>query len=380
MERGADLFRILRADQTEGDLGHRLRGDDGLRPLPGIAADHAVDLGGRAGGDLLDQQAILLARRRLEADLGKKILRREIKALEVGLDVGRQLVDAVIETRNGHATIVVVHGSEDAREHAKRILRRAPKQTRMQVAIGAGKSHLLVDQATQGGRHHGRRGVPHAGVADQREVGFELLRVVLDEAEQVVRAALLLALDHHGDRQRQGAGDRFIGAQGLDEGHHLAFVVAGAARDDDLAAVGQRRNTRRERRRLPQIERIDRLHVVMAIEQYARRFVVAVAALAHHDRMSLGRADAGRKADAGQIAGDVLGRGPALIFVRWVGRDRRDAQEIEQALEAVVEIGVDLIEDGGEGLGGRCHLDLEKISDAPGRHPRRKSGQVMSMS
>ena len=63
--------------------------------------------------------------------------------------------------------------------------------------------------------------------------------LLLDEAEQVLRAAFLLALDHHGDRQRQAAGDRLEGAQRLDEGHHLAFVVAGAARHDDLAAVRQ---------------------------------------------------------------------------------------------------------------------------------------------
>ena len=75
--------------------------------------------------------------------------------------------------------------------------------------------------------------------------------------------------------ERQLAGHRLEGAAGLDEGHHLAFVVAGAARDDDLAAVGQRRDARRERRRVPQIERIDRLHVVVAVEQHARALAVA---------------------------------------------------------------------------------------------------------
>ena len=67
------------------------------------------------------------------------------------------------------------------------------------------------------------------------------------------------------------AGDRLEGAASLDEGHGLAFVVAGAARDDDLPAAVERLDARLERRRLPQIERIDRLHVVMAVEQDARR-------------------------------------------------------------------------------------------------------------
>ena len=87
----------------------------------------------------------------------------------------------------------------------------------------------------------------------------------------MLRAALLLALDHHGDVERQLAGDRLEGAAGLDEGHGLAFVVAGAARDDDFAPAVERFDARLERRRLPQIERVDRLHVVMAVEQDARR-------------------------------------------------------------------------------------------------------------
>ena len=150
--------------------------------------------------------------------------------------------------------------------------------------------HLFVDQPAQRRGDRRRLRVPHAGVADQRQVALELGGIVAHEAEQVFRAALLLALDQHGDVERQLAGHRLEGAAGLDEGHGLAFVVAGAARDDDLAPAVERLDARLERRRLPQIERIDRLHVVMAVEQHARRFAVAlpaVAALADHDRMAL---------------------------------------------------------------------------------------------
>ena len=80
-ERGADFLRVLLADQAERDLRHRLAGNDGLGPLAGVAADDAVDLGGRARRDLLDQHAVLLARRRLQADLAEEFLRRQIEAL-----------------------------------------------------------------------------------------------------------------------------------------------------------------------------------------------------------------------------------------------------------------------------------------------------------
>ena len=168
----------------------------------------------------------------------------------------------------------------------------------------------------------------------------------------MLRAALLLALDHGGDRQRQLAGDRLEGAAGLDEGHRLAFVVAGPARDDDLAASGQRFDARLERRRLPLVQRIDRLHVVMAVKQHAR--AGNAVRFADHHRMALGRAHVGVKPMPAQVGGDVLGGGPALFLVRRIGGHRGDAQQREQTLDALVDIlvdaGQDRVECAHEGL------------------------------
>jgi hypothetical protein len=56
---------------------------------------------------------------------------------------------------------------------------------------------------------------------------------------------------------------------GLDEGHHLALVVRGAAGDDDFPGTGVLGKTRREGRRGPLLQRIRRLHVVVAVKQDA---------------------------------------------------------------------------------------------------------------
>jgi hypothetical protein len=47
----------------------------------------------------------------------------------------------------------------------------------------------------------------------------------------------------------------------------------------------------------------------------------------------------------------VLGRGLTLRLVGRVGGDRLNAQEIEQPLEALIEIGVDFLEHGRQDVG-----------------------------
>ncbi len=192
---------------------------------------------------------------------------------EVGFDVGRQFADAVIEAWNGDRTIRLVHRRQDVGEHVDRIARRTAEQPGVQIAVGASQPDLLIDETAQRRRDRRRLPIPHAGVAHEGQIAFELLGILANEVEQVLGPALLLALDHHRDVERKRAGHRLKRAACLDEGHGLAFVVAGAAGDDDFPPAGERLDPRFERRRLPQFERIDRLHIVVAVEENARRVV-----------------------------------------------------------------------------------------------------------
>jgi hypothetical protein len=72
----------------------------------------------------------------------------------------------------------------------------------MQVAVGAAKPDFLVDQPAQRGRDRGRLAIPHAGVADEREIAAQFGGIVANEAEQMFRSALLFAFDQHGDVER----------------------------------------------------------------------------------------------------------------------------------------------------------------------------------
>src|SRR5262249_44259247 len=160
---------------------------------------------------------------------------------------------------------------------------------------------------------------------NEREIEPKLGGMIANEPEQMFRAALLLALEHERDRQRQAAGHCLPRAAGLDEGHELAFVVAGPARDDGLAALTDVLDPRLERRGLPQIQRIDRLHVVMTIEQRARP--ASVATLADDDRVAGGRSDVDVETERAEILGEMLGGLAALVPVGRIGRDRADAQQ-----------------------------------------------------
>ena len=75
------------------------------------------------------------------------------------------------------------------------------------------------------------------GVADERDVGLQLLGICREERDHARARRFLLALEQHGEVDRQPAGHRHPGARRLDEGHELALVVLGAARDDPLLAV-----------------------------------------------------------------------------------------------------------------------------------------------
>ena len=94
----------------------------------------------------------------------------------------------------------------------------------------------------------------------------ELVLVLAHELVEVLAADFLLALDEDLDVDRQRPGLLQPGLDGLEVHEDLALVVGRAARVD--LAVAHRRL---KRRRLPQVHRVDRLHVVVPVEQHRRR-------------------------------------------------------------------------------------------------------------
>ena len=218
---------------------------------------------------------------------------------------------------------------------------------------------FLADQAAKGDGDCRRFRVPHAGVADQGALGLELLGIGFKEWLERGRAGFFLAFEQDGDAARQRPGCRLPGPAGLDESHQLALVVGGAAAGDRLAARGNFLDCRLEWRINPEIERIDRLHVVMAVKQIMRGIRRGAGMMGNDHGMAGGVAQAGVEAERCEFIDKPLTGAAALGRIGRVGRDRLDAQKTEQALEAVIEIGVG----GGKGGGQVCHGMLRRESE-----------------
>ena len=350
-ERFADLVRVLLVDQAERDLRRCLGGDHRLEALAGVAADDAVELGGRPRPDQFQHRAALLAGRHRKADLAEEALGGLAERVPCLLDLRGRLLDAVIEAGNGDAAIVVVDRRQDLCQHADRVGGSAAELARMQVAVGRLDRHLLADQAAQADADRRRIAVPHAGVADQRELGLQLLGIGLEERLQRRRAGFLLALEQDRHLAGQLAVHVLVGAAGFDEGHQLALVVGRAAR---------RRSPSGHCRRYRSTARTDRPSRARAGRPAARRSGRRTAHAGRRRRdgrpPSDGRACRAprpRSRSTVQIGDEPFGGAAAFRGIGGIGRDRFDAQQPEQPLQAAVEIGVEMVKHRGESGHGR---------------------------
>lgn len=215
----------------------------------------------------------------------------------------------------------------------------------MQVAVGGLHRDLLTHQPAQSDADRRRVAIPHAGIADQREIGLEFAGIGLEERLQRRRTGFLLALEQDGDAARQIAMHLFPGAASLDEGHQLALVVGRPPTDDHLVVRPDLLDSRRERIAFPQFDRVDRLNVIMAVKQHMRRTGRAVMVRNHH-RVAGRVANAGVEADQLEFGHQPFRRLAAVGGIGWIGGDGLDPEQAEQALEALVEILVETVEDG----------------------------------
>ena len=152
----------------------------------------------------------------------------------------------------------------------------------------------------------------HAAEFPDAAVGFEPLFVVQHVLVQVEAGGLFFALDDKLDAAWQVAILIQQGVDGEQAAGDVPLVVADAAPVEFAAAQGWL-----EGRRLPQLQRLGRLDIVVVVEQ--QRFVAFALALAKDDRRAVGGHDISREAAFAQHPGDQFS---ALFYSQVLRADR----------------------------------------------------------
>ena len=110
-------------------------------------------------------------------------------------------------------------------------------------------------------------------------------------------------------------------------------------------SIGLRLKLRLERIGVPQRQRVDRLDVVVAVEQDMRRIGFAAIVMGHHHRVAGRVAHRRIETERAQLGHQPFGRPAALRLEGRIGGDGLDAHQLEQSVEARRNIGAGAVED-----------------------------------
>ncbi len=210
----------------------------------------------------------------------------------------------------------------------------AAVDARVQVVVRALDGNLGIDQAAQAGADGRQLGREHLGIADDGCVGFQARGLAGDVAFDVVAAHFFLALDEEPHVARQLAVRLQQALDRLDEDVRLPLVIRGAAGIDVVVAdLGY------ERRRLPFLQRVGRLHVVVPVEQQ-RGFPVSAEPFAVDQRVALAFDQLGfLEPGVRKLATRKLGRAPDVVLVLGERAYAWNAQPRLQLLQKSLSVG-----------------------------------------
>ena len=210
----------------------------------------------------------------------------------------------------------------------------------MQIAFRPAKIDLVIHEPAQPVADRRDFAREHGGVGNDDHVRGEERLVLPHELVEVQAADFLFTLEKHFDVERQTAGLLHVRFDSLEVHEDLPFVVGRAARVDLVLAHG-----RFERRRFPEVDRIDGLHVVVAVEEDRRR-AWRIQPFAVDDRVAR-RFEQPHvlEADALHVIGAPLGRAPHVGLMLGKRADARNGEVLLQLVDVAIALHVDVIND-----------------------------------
>ena len=222
-------------------------------------------------------------------------------------------------------------------KRVRRIDDGATVAARVKVNIGVAHIHLHIGDPAKPHGEGWQVPLKEAGVADDHRVAAAALRVRRHPALKVHRARLLFALKEvlHVDRQRTTRAEERLKRGEVND--DLSLIVGGATTEHATVP-----NDRLERTRLPEVERVARLHVVVPVDDDRWQLRI-FDSFTNNDRVSTRLAHLNAlRTDTTQFGGEPLRRLTAVSGVCWDRRDTRDAQEVNVALHPCRMCGNDL--------------------------------------
>ena len=194
----------------------------------------------------------------------------------------------------------------------------------------------------------------HRRIGNDRDVGRELFAIALDRGVEVGRTDLLLALDDDFQVDRQPSARAHVCGDRGQVHDDLSFVVDGAA-PEDLAVA----HAAYERRSLPQIDRVDRLHVVVTVDEY-RRFSGRTEPLAVRERISARLEPAGIEPNLAHAFDQAVATAGDFDALRGIGAYRGYRDEPFEFRESALllslaeldELRIDDVQDDGPSTNG----------------------------
>ena len=206
----------------------------------------------------------------------------------------------------------------------------------MEVPVGTGDLDLHVAQAFEAVDQRRLPGREERRVGDHHAVGREAPAAVLaDVFVDRLTPGLLLPFDQELDVDRQAPPLGQHRRHRLEVGVGLPLVVRGAARHQ---LVPLHRGL--ERRMAPELDGIDRLHVVMPVEE-DRGLARRAQPLPVHQRMAGGVDPFRLKPRRAHLVQQEVARAQHLVLVLRIGRDRGDADVVLQLLEVSLLLRID---------------------------------------
>ena len=341
-----DFFRVLIRNEAHRDLRARPGGDDRFSALALVAAGEAVDFKRGPRGALFIRGVSGLAeeRRHPNGFAEFRLVERHFRHL-LPL-VGRELHHVIVEARDRDRSALVAHRTEHLTEDHRRVVHRPAEEAGVQVAVRAVEPDFNRSHAPE---RVAERGMLHArdlGVRNHQGFTREFLGMLRQKSVERLRADFLFALDQEIHVARQFATGLQPGFDRVDMGKVLPLVVADAAGIDIASDPA-----RLEGRRGPELERIRRLNVVVAIHQKGRLFRIRFRRPRDHHRVAGGLADFGFQAGFGAPVDEPFRAEPHIARMVRLGADARDASVGEELFDESVFIAGEVFQNGFRGHG-----------------------------